>query len=161
MDAAAPSIAPRPPVEHFVPHRGAMSLLSRLVTIDAEQALAEVDITPTSMFVQGQGVPAWVGIEYMAQTIAAWAGARSRAAGGEPAIGFLLGSRRYQAEVPVFATGQTLRIHARCELIGDSGLGQFACRIHDPAHRLLAEAMVSVFEPPMPPSSATSDSREA
>lgn len=154
MDAAAPTIDPRLPIEHFVPHRGAMSLLSRLVAVDAEQALAEVDITPSSQFAQDDGVPAWVGIEYMAQTIAAWAGARSRRAGGEPAIGFLLGSRRYQAEVPVFAAGQTLRIHTRCELIGESGLGQFACQIEDVTGALLAEAMVSVFEPPMPSSAA-------
>lgn len=161
MDAAAHSIDPLLPIEHFVPHRGAMSLLSRLFAVDAEQALAEVDITPGSQFAQDQGVPAWVGIEYMAQTIAAWAGARARRAGGEPAIGFLLGSRRYQAEVPVFAVGQTLRIHARCELIGESGLGQFACHIRGAADQLLAEAMVSVFEPPVPPFSVTSPSHEA
>ena len=155
MDAAAPSIDPLLPIEHFVPHRGTMSLLSRLVAVDAEQALAEVDITHGSQFAQDQGVPAWVGIEYMAQTIAAWSGARARSAGGEPAIGFLLGSRRYQAEVPVFAVGQTLRIHTRCELIGESGLGQFACRIEDVMGALLAEAMVSVFEPPTPDSVAS------
>jgi predicted hotdog family 3-hydroxylacyl-ACP dehydratase len=158
MDAAAPSIDPHLPIEHFVPHRGAMSLLSRLVSVDAEHAVAEVDIAPASPFAQDQGVPAWVGIEYMAQTIAAWAGARARRAGGEPAIGFLLGSRRYRAELPMFAAGQTLRVHTRCELIGESGLGQFACRIHDSADRLLAEAMVSVFEPPVPPTSVTSPS---
>jgi len=161
MEAAAHSIDPLLPIEHFVPHRGAMSLLSRMVAVDAEQALAEVDITPGSQFAQDQGVPAWVGIEYMAQTIAAWSGARARRAGGEPAIGFLLGSRRYQAEVPVFAVGQTLRIHTRCELIGESGLGQFECHIRDSDSQLLAQAMVSVFEPPVPPSSATAQSDQA
>lgn len=148
MDAAASSIDPPLPIEHFVPHRGTMSLLSRLMSADGEQALAEVDLTPASLFAQADGVPAWVGIEYMAQTIAAWAGARARRAGREPAVGFLLGSRRYEVTAAVFATGQTLRIHTHCELIGDNGLGQFACRIHDAAGRLLAEAMVSVFEPP-------------
>jgi predicted hotdog family 3-hydroxylacyl-ACP dehydratase len=161
MDAAAHSIDPLLPIEHFVPHRGAMSLLSRLVAVDAEQALAEVDITPSSQFAQDQGVPAWVGIEYMAQTIAAWAGARARRADREPAIGFLLGSRRYEAEVPVFAVGQTLRVHTRCELIGDSGLGQFECHIRGAADQLLAQAMVSVFEPPAPSSSATTQSDRA
>lgn len=137
-----------PSIEHFVPHRGTMSLLTRLVMVDADQAVAEVDIGPDSLFAQADGVPTWVGIEYMAQTIAAWAGARGRRAGREPAVGFLLGSRRYQAHQPAFALGRPVRIHARCELIGDNGLGQFVCRIEDAAGARLAEAMVSVFEPP-------------
>jgi predicted hotdog family 3-hydroxylacyl-ACP dehydratase len=136
-------------VEHLVPHRRTMSLLSRLVEVDADQATAEVDITPVSLFARDHGVPAWVGIEYMAQTIAAWAGARARNAGREPGIGFLLGSRRYSSELPHFAFGHTLRVTARCELIGDNGLGQFACRISDASTgQAIAEAMVSVFEPP-------------
>lgn len=137
-----------PDISHFVPHRGTMSLLDRLVSVDDDAAVAEVTVGPVSLFARAEGIPAWVGIEYMAQTVAAWAGARARRAGGEPAIGFLLGTRRYSACTPWFASGQTLRVSARCELIGDNGLGQFACHIHDAAGTLLAEAMVSVFEPP-------------
>lgn len=142
-------------IDHFVPHRSTMSLLSRLVKVDSERALTEVDITQDSLFAQGHGVPAWVGIEYMAQTIAAWAGARARRAGAEPAVGFLLGCRRYQADQPAFAAGQTLRISVQCELIGNNGLGQFACRIENMAGQSLAEAMVSVFEPPIADSNLT------
>lgn len=136
------------PLEQFVPHRGAMSLLTRLISVDADTALAEVDITPVSLFARDDGVPAWVGIEYMAQTIAAWAGGRARRAGNPPAIGYLLGSRRYSAALPVFAHGCTLRISARCELIGVNGLGQFTCEICDTSGVRVADAMVSVFEPP-------------
>ena len=50
--------------------------------------------------------------------------------------------------MPWFVPARTLRVSARCELIGDNGLGQFACQIHDADGQLLAEAMVSVFEPP-------------
>lgn len=136
------------PVTHFVPHRATMSLLSRLVAADDEQAVAEVDVSDRSVFAQPEGVAAWVGIEYMAQTIAAWSGARARRRGEEPSIGFLLGSRRYTADQPWFPPGQTLTVHVRCELIGDNGLGQFDCRIADAAGQTLAYAMVSVFEPP-------------
>lgn len=142
---------PLPPIDHFVPHRGTMSLLDRLVAVEDDQVVAEVDLTPGSLFTQPDGVPAWIGIEYMAQAIAAWAGTRARRAGGQPAIGYLLGSRRYLATRPFFAAGQTLQVHARCELISDNGLGQFACHIRDAAGTTLAEAMVSVFEPPMTP----------
>ncbi len=51
----------------------------------------------------------------------------------------------------MFAAGSTLRVEARCELVADNGLGQFACRITTPAGEELASAMVSVFETPATP----------
>ena len=82
----------------------------------------------------------------MAQAIAAWAGCRARHAGRAPSIGFLLGTRRYTAHQPFFAAGSCLRVEANCELLGENGLGMFACRILAGATEL-AVANVSVFEP--------------
>jgi len=138
-------------LDGWVPHRGEMRLLDRLLAVDEQHAIAEVDVPADGLFVQDGGVPAWVGLEYMAQTVAAWAGERARRAGGEPRIGFLLGSRRYAAAHGSFAAGSTLRVEARCELVADNGLGQFACRITTPAGEELASAMVSVFETPATP----------
>ncbi|HYG05262.1 MAG TPA: hotdog family protein [Stenotrophomonas sp.] len=134
-------------IEQVIPHRGAMRLIDRLLTFDAESVVAELRVPADALFGDAAGVPAWVGVEYMAQTVAAWAGCRSRARGAEPSIGFLLGTRRYQAETPHFPAGALLRVEARCELLGDNGLGMFACRIlQDDA--VLATANISVFEPP-------------
>lgn len=135
-------------IAHYVPHRGTLLLLDRLLAADDQAARAELTVREDSPFARDGAVPAWVGIEYMAQTIAAWAGARARTAGREPGIGYLLGSRRYTPHCSRFTTGQILHISARCELIGDNGLGQFDCHIRDAHGQLLAEAMVSVFEPP-------------
>ena len=135
-------------LDAFLPHRGAMRLLDRLLAVDEEHAVAEVDVPLDGLFVRDARVPAWMGIEYMAQTVAAWAGHRSARRGGVPRVGYLLGSRRYSAQCDGFAGGSTLRIEARCELIGDNGLGQFDCRIHGADGALLATALVSVFEPP-------------
>ena len=57
------------------------------------QNLRELVVPEAGLFVEDGQVPAWVGIEYMAQAIAAWAGCRARAAGKPPQLGFLLGSR--------------------------------------------------------------------
>ena len=46
-----------------------------------------------------------------------------------------------------FPSGVTLRVEARCELIGSNGLGMFDCRILL-AGDTVATARVSVFEPP-------------
>ncbi len=82
----------------------------------------------------------------MAQAIAAWAGSSARQEGRDPSIGFLLGSRRYTAHVPAFAPGRCLRVEAHCELMGENGLGMFACRILA-GDEELAVANVSVYEP--------------
>lgn len=133
-------------IEQVVPHRGVMCLVDRLLSWDTEHVAVEVRVPADALFGDASGVPAWVGVEYMAQAIAAWAGCRARDAGREPSIGFLLGTRRYTAAVPVFTAGSTLRVEARCELLGDNGLGSFACRIMH-GEMEVAAANVSVFEP--------------
>ena len=137
---------PPHPMDEWVPHRGAMSLLDEVEQVDEHGIVACVVVPSAGLFASATGVPAWVGIEYMAQAVAAWSGARARAAGGSPRIGFLHGSRRYEARVPVFAAGARLRVQAHCELIGENGLGMFDCRItHD--GRELAAGRLSVYEP--------------
>lgn len=134
------------PIETYVPHRGAMLLLDRLVEHSEAHAVAEVTVPKQGLFVREGAVPAWVGIEYMAQTISAWAGARSLEQGKKAKIGFLLGSRRYETKQSGFPVGLALRIEVRCELIGQNGLGAFDCRILSRDEEL-AHARVTVFEP--------------
>jgi len=134
-------------MDAWVPHRGPLSLLDGVEHCDDLGIEARVRVPVDGMFVGDDGAPAWVGIEYMAQAVAAWSGARARAAGGAPKIGYLLGSRRYEAAVPVFPVGAELRVLAQCELMGDNGLGMFDCRIEH-GGRVLASGRLSVFEPP-------------
>jgi predicted hotdog family 3-hydroxylacyl-ACP dehydratase len=134
-------------VENWIPHRGAMRLIDRVLQADAELAVAEVDVPFDGLFVREGQVPSWVGIEYMAQAVAAWAGARARQRGLMPRAGLLLGTRRYEAHCEGFSSGATLRVEARCELMADNGLGQFDCRIRLDGVEL-ASARISVFDPP-------------
>ena len=134
-------------IEALIPHRGAMRLLDRVLEIDHERVLAEVDVPFDGLFVRDGAVPSWIGIEYMAQAVAAWAGMRARQAGGAPRPGLLLGTRRYETHCDGFASGTCLQVEARCEIMGGNGLGQFACRIvHE--GRELAVARISVMDPP-------------
>lgn len=134
-------------IERVVPHRGTMRLVDRLVEWDEDGVVVELRVPDEGPFSHGEGVPAWVGVEYMAQTIAAWAGCHARAAGREPSIGFLLGTRRYESSTSWFRAGAVLRVEATRELLGDNGLGMFSCRILGDGEEL-ATANVSVFEPP-------------
>ncbi|WP_245622530.1 hotdog family protein [Pseudoxanthomonas dokdonensis] len=136
-------------ISHYLPHRGTMLLIDRLLEWQEDHVVAELRVPASGPFHEDEGVPAWVGIEYMAQTIAAWSGNRARNAGDVPGIGFLLGSRRYLAHVQYFRAGAVLTVEARRELMGDNGLGMFACRILEQGTEI-ASANVSVFEPPDP-----------
>lgn len=154
-----------PPVSRLVPHSGAMLLIDRVVAADADSLQAEVDITPAALFCGEDGVGSWIGVEYMAQAVAAYAGYQAMQASAaqaghaenasaasapgavKPKIGFLLGSRRYTASRGHFALGSTLRVHVLRLLQAENGLGSFDCFIADGDERI-ATATLTVFQPP-------------
>ncbi|MTV37933.1 3-hydroxylacyl-ACP dehydratase [Duganella radicis] len=137
-----------PDIRMLVPHSGQMVLLDRAVSADADNLCAEVRIHEGSMLAGETGVGSWVGIEYMAQAVAAHAGWLALQRGEEVKVGFLLGARKYEASVPAFALGSVLRVHVHRVLQGDNGLGAFECGI-DIVDGLVnaATATVTVFQP--------------
>lgn len=133
-------------IEQLIPHRGPMRFIERLLEWTPESVRVALQVPADGLFIEAEGMPAWVGIEYMAQAVAAWAGGRARSAGREPPLGFLLGTRRYAPQVTHFPPGSELIVEARLELMGDNGVGAFACRIVSNGI-CVVEAVVTVFEP--------------
>lgn len=131
----------------LVPHTGRMRLLDRALEGDAESLVAEVTLREDCLFHENGGMGGWVGIEFMAQAIGAWAGWRARLRGEEPKKGFLLGTRRYDCTRPRFKTGERLRVEVQRQFWSENGLGQFDCRI-DINGETVATAALTVFEPP-------------
>lgn len=119
-----------PPIEQLLPHDAPMVLVDRVVDIQAESVHCQVDIGDHHLFFdpKTQSTPAYVGIEFMAQSVAAWSGFHAQQKGEAPPIGFLLGSRRYQVECDAFKQGQTLDIYAE-KVIEDSGMAVFSARL--------------------------------
>ncbi|WP_019449362.1 hotdog family protein [Cupriavidus sp. BIS7] len=152
MTAPEPLSKPRhrpdllPPVAQVVPHAGAMRLIDELLEADDTACMARATVRPTQLFVDEAGMPAWIGIEYMAQTIAAWAGVQARGSGHGPRPGFLLGSRRYASDVAAFPVGSELTVRVQLEMAGDDGLSLFACTLAMDGCEV-ARATVSVFQP--------------
>ena len=118
------------PASHFVLHRAPLLLLERLVDPGELITVCEWRVGETDAFLStGRGVPAYVGLECMAQCVAVHAGVRARARGLGPPLGFLLGTRHYRANVEYFEPGLTHRATCR-ELISDgNGLGSYECSI--------------------------------
>lgn len=138
------------PIADLVPHQGPMCLLDTLVEHGEEHLIAAVTPRHDDLFATADGIPGWVGIEWLAQAVAAWSGGRAKAAGGTPRIGFLLGSRRYRCHVEHFAFDQPLRVEVTLDYLADNGLAAFRGCVRDAEGQTLAEATLNVFEPDSP-----------
>lgn len=135
------------PVAELVPHAGDMILLDAVEAFDADSIDARLKVKPDGLFNLPDGsLPAWVGVEIMAQTVAAFAGCQARQAGLPVELGFLLGTRNFQCDVEQFPVGTALRIRALRSLQDDNGMGVFECHLDGPG--IHAEARLNVFRPP-------------
>ncbi len=131
-------------VAELLPHDGQMVLLDKVLDYDQESLMAEVVVRDDGLFAEGNQVPAWIGIEYMAQTVAAHGGVMCHLAGRPIMLGFLLGTRRYSSNVSSFKVGTRLMIKVT-RIIEDQGLGVFDCHIS--AEGINVSAKVNVYQP--------------
>jgi predicted hotdog family 3-hydroxylacyl-ACP dehydratase len=135
-----------PPITELLPHRGRAVLLDAVLENTEDRIRASAHITSNHpFFVAGHGVPAWVGIELMAQAAAAHAGMESRRLRHPPRKGLLLGTRRYQMQSGYFPDGAQLEIIAEREFGGSNGVGACACRIVSQS-QILASATIIIIE---------------
>lgn len=153
-----------PALTELVPHRPPMLLLDRLLAWDDEKVRCEVRIDAASPFFERATspvttsapssaaeaglVPAVVGIEYMAQTVAVFAGLRARASGAAPRIGFLLGCRELLLFAEGFSAGDVLVVEAR-HVWGESEVGSFACQVTR-QDDVLVSGTLTVYQGPLP-----------
>jgi len=144
-----------PPISELVPHKPPMVLLDRVLSYSTDFVCCEVEIRVDSAFVQRDGddngaggVPALVGMEYMAQCVAVFAGLSARESGQPARIGLLLGSRDLRFDADLFPVGDRLTVEAR-KTWGENILGSFACRVLRGAE-VLVQGTLNVYqgEPP-------------
>lgn len=136
-------------VEQLVPHAGRMSLLHTIEGYGEDWLEASAEISIDNPFISESGVPAWVGIEYMAQTVAAFAGRSALLAGDKVKVGFLLGTRRYNTDVPAFAMGTRLLMRVKQLMASEGGLNAFECTISGVQHErpFSCTASINVYQP--------------
>ena len=135
-----------PSLAALLAHEPPMLLLDTLVSVDADGSCCEVTVTEDMPFFDSRsGLPGWVGIEMMAQTIAVWGGWQSKNEGRGVNLGLLLGSRKYESEVESFAKDSRLTIDAR-KVVRDGNLGVFQCTIST-RNAIVATAQVNTYLP--------------
>jgi predicted hotdog family 3-hydroxylacyl-ACP dehydratase len=121
-----------------------MVFLDKIIDYDEDTLSAELVVRPDGLLGDDKTVPAWAGIEYMAQAIAAYAGIKSKQAGESIKLGFLLGTRRYDSNIAEFEVGTKLTIQIK-NIIQDDKLGVFDCRIHGKGIEISAN--LNVYQP--------------
>jgi predicted hotdog family 3-hydroxylacyl-ACP dehydratase len=136
-----------PPIEDILPHRGTMLLLDSVLACADESLTAQARVQSDAWYADAQGaMPAWIGIELMAQAIAAHVGLLAMRAGNKARPGVLLGSRSYEMHTPAFARDALLQIEVKELLRSEEGHGAYECVIqHDGV--AAAEAVIKVFQP--------------
>ncbi len=136
-----------PAIASLVPHAAPMLLLDRLCEATATTARCEVRVGETlALFLRDDGaLPGWVGIELMAQTVAAWSGYQGHLRQEEPQIGLLLGARKYQCHLARLPAGSLLTIDCE-QLLQDGALASFQCYLRCDGE-LVAEARLSTIQP--------------
>jgi len=101
----------------ILPHRGRMLLLSRVVAYNLEERSIETEyhVTEDCLFYDSaaMGVPAWVGFEFIAQSISAFSGIRDRAEGVPPKKGFVLAVSQLKMGLNFFKTGSIITIRSK------------------------------------------------
>ena len=107
-----------------------MVLLDRVVEAGEGHIVVELTVRDDGLFsTPGHTVPAWVGLEYMAQAIAAFSGYHRKRRGQEIGLGFLLGTRHYQCSVGSFPCGARLRVRAEKIIEAANDMSVFGCRL--------------------------------
>jgi predicted hotdog family 3-hydroxylacyl-ACP dehydratase len=124
-----------------------MLLVERVVAWDAQHAVVAATPRADAWYSEQGAMPSWIGIELMAQAIAAHVGLLARSHGRPPKAGVLLGTRQYRATQPRFAAGAELLISARMTYRDETGLGSYDSTI-TLGDAQVAKARVNVYEPP-------------
>lgn len=133
-------------MQELLPHRHEM-LLGDAVDYGPDYGRLILTVRPDTFFCDGvHGVPAWVGIEYMAQAMGVYSGVQMRQQNHPPQIGLLIGTRRYDCDVPVFTLGTQLSTTARLVSRESEYMYVFACAIED-GERVLARGDIKAYRP--------------
>jgi len=131
-------------IGELLPHGLGMTLVDRLASYTPTRSVVGALVNERCVFFDRTGVPAWAGIEYMSQAVAAHAGYEARLRGEPPAVGFVLGTRAYESLVDEFPSGCTLTIGVEPQAV-EGGFGAFMCTIE--IERVIARAVINVYRP--------------
>jgi predicted hotdog family 3-hydroxylacyl-ACP dehydratase len=135
-------------IEDLLPHARPMILLDEVTSMGEGTLSAALTVRPGVLFFEaGRGVAAHVAIEWMAQTCGAYVGVAALETGQPVRLGWLLGTRNFQATVPWFLEGERLIVTVTLTF-RDSDMGAFNCVVtRASSGDDLAKACLTLYHP--------------
>jgi len=118
-------------VADLLPHSTPMVLLDAVNTVSADAVAARTRPRRDDLLASaaGSGMPAWMGMEYLAQAVAAWSGYHELCRGRSVGPGFLVGTRAFRSSVGLIPWGLPLSITAQRLLEDPAGVSVFEGRV--------------------------------
>ncbi len=133
-------------IKELLPQKGRMALLDELIDANEDSIVSSLTVRNDGLLNSlDNTVPAWIGIEYMAQTIAAYSGYHAKIGGRPITVGFLLGTRKFSTSIDRISCGTKLKITAVKILQDENGMAVFDCRVEGSGIR--QDAKINVFQP--------------
>ncbi len=134
-----------PELGTLIKHRRGMMLLDKVLAHDDNAITTQVIISENSTFFEIDHVPAWVGVEYSAQSVAALSGLTASKMNEESKLGLLLSCRNYKSSRSRFEAGETLIISAE-EEFNDGHMGVYRSSIYIES-KAIASLTLSAYIP--------------
>ena len=125
-----------PPIEQLLPHRGSMLLTDAVLSYEPDSIVTRATAAP-------EGMPAWMGLELMAQAAAALAGMEARARNQALRRGMLIGCRTFRAASP--SLSGALSVKATRTASDPSGFSLFDCSVTGPTGASLVTGTIQVL----------------
>lgn len=125
-----------------------MILLDEVLSVSADGVHARTRARRDGLFAPSgeRDLPPWMGLEYLAQAIAAWAGFHELEAGRPVRPGFLVGARSFHSDAGRIPCGEPLEVRAE-RVFGDpEGISVFDGRVAGTG--VDQHTRVKVFLPP-------------
>lgn len=137
-----------PDIETLIPHEGKMVLIDEIVTWSEDEIHCRRTIRSDAFFVEDDQMPATLSLEYMAQSIAAYAGYMGHLEGDDVELAFLLSCRDLELFAPCFDVGDVIDVFASPTWIGETSLGSFRCSAMREGETV-AKAQLNVYQGPL------------
>ena len=135
-------------IEDLVPHAKPMLLLDHMLQSGDDYIVCGLEVCRDGLFDSNGQVAALVGLEYMAQTVAAYSGLLARKRGEKPRLGLLLGTRKFITNTAEFSCGELLTVRAHRAVQSSDGMLAFDCVLE--GTNVQQTATLTVYEPTNP-----------
>lgn len=135
--------------ETYLPHSGRMVLLDSIDFYDESSLKASATIGSGHILLpdDADALPVHLGMEIMAQGIAAWAGIQAALRGEPVRLGFLLGSRKIRFDAQNIPVGSRLTISVQQSYQDAVGMGVFESTLTHADGSPIISGALTVFSP--------------